>query len=91
MYRGMDSLQRFDKIYKYLVLMAAIMGVDLFKHSKLNWRIILCISVILMGSASVLYTLYIVRDDFVIQLKCLCAAMQAIQVNQTLYIDTIMG
>ncbi|XP_037904100.1 uncharacterized protein LOC119647278 [Hermetia illucens] len=38
-----------------------------------------------MGSASVLYTLYIVRDDFVVQLKCLCAAMQAIQGSTKLY------
>ncbi|XP_037905095.1 uncharacterized protein LOC119647879 [Hermetia illucens] len=81
----MENLEQFDKICHWLCTIAAIMGIDYFKNNVWNRRIVLCISVIVLGSISVLYTLYIVRHDFTLLMKCVGAFMQAVMGTAKLY------
>ncbi|CAD7080287.1 unnamed protein product [Hermetia illucens] len=81
----MESLEQYDKICQWLYAVAKVVGIDFFRNNVWNCRIIICISAIVLASISVLYTIYIVRHDFTLLLKCIGASMIAITGVAKLY------
>ncbi|XP_037920872.1 odorant receptor 47a-like isoform X3 [Hermetia illucens] len=81
----MESLEVYDKICHWLWAVAAIVGVDYFRNNKWNWRVVVCVNVIVVGFISIVYTLYIVRHDFTLVLKCIGTSTVAITGVAKLY------
>lgn len=85
----MESLEGYDKICHWLWAVAAIVGVDYFRNNKWNWRVVVCVNVIVVGFISIVYTLYIVRHDFTLVLKCIGTSTVAITVSLPLQVFPI--
>lgn len=79
--RKMNHSRNFEVGMQIVYRIFTIFGLNIFDPTyKVTWRTLCCIGLALFGNLNVFYTLFSHRNNFMMTLRCLCAAPEAFQV-----------
>ncbi|CAD7080221.1 unnamed protein product [Hermetia illucens] len=76
----MNHSRNFEVGMQIVYRIFTIFGLNIFDPTyKVTWRTLCCIGLALFGNLNVFYTLFSHRNNFMMTLRCLCAAPEAFQ------------